>query len=860
MRGKNRPEPVIPDHEVLRKIGGGSYGEVWLARGVTGAMRAVKLVRREDFEDEIGFEREFEGILKYEPISRDHPGLVNILHVGRSKDKDEGDFYYYVMELGDDIHEGDEFNPVEYEPRNLRTDLKQAKGNPIDSDVVINVGLRLAQALAHLHGQGLAHRDIKPSNIIFVGGKAKLADIGLVAARGQRTFVGTEGFVPPEGPGSARADIYGLGKVLYEMATGKDRLQFPELPDELPQETNKKRWLALNQVICDICEPRASKRHITTAKELTDSFDRLQRGQRVQSPKRGIKAMVLPLLVICLISVIWLFRDLLGGMIEPPATVTKSSPDQYGYIKVVSDPEGAEVYDLDGQFMGITPLKNVELAAGSHYEFEFRMEGYRNEHIEGDVIANKTTTVEKVLSIYAPPIQDEEWVDNFGIKYQPADNYHISSGYVRKYQWVRFMQEAGQSYPFQVVNHSERGTKRSVVLVSAEAAVAYCDWQSQTALDGGYLSELEYIFPKMKVGFRNPQISNESKKKQWHPFRTAVMHIPFARIELSSEPEGALVQIDGQVQGVTPILIDSIKPGSVEVNLILEGYRRHKQFIQLKGRENKKLSVTMQRNNSVVFGQKWQNSLGMQLVPLAEDLLISVWETRKIDYLAFCKDSKKPVSPLPAFDQGPMHPVVNVSRVDADAFCAWLTEREQKLERISDDEKYRLLTDLEWSLAAGLDDNPDYLPSRREMRAEKTFPWGRVWPPEDVDVLVGNLSGKTASKAEDMPRERTLILYDDGYEKTSPVGMFSPNAMGIYDLAGNVSEWVSDDYAEDREYGVLRGGNWGSYLAKHLYVTSRNAVKSTKTGDRYGFRVVLAKKKPRLTNELQEDDALIQEP
>lgn len=860
MRGKNRPEPVIPDHEVLRKIGGGSYGEVWLARGVTGAMRAVKLVRREDFEDEIGFEREFEGILKYEPISRDHPGLVNILHVGRSKDKDEGDFYYYVMELGDDVHEGDDFNPVEYEPRNLRTDLKSANGSPIDSNVVIKVGLRLAQALAHLHDQGLAHRDIKPSNIIFVDGKAKLADIGLVAARGQRTFVGTEGFVPPEGPGSARADIYGLGKVLYEMATGKDRLQFPELPDELPEETSKKRWLALNQVICDICEPRASKRVITTAGELTNSFERLQRGQRVRSAQRSSKAWALLLLAVMIVSTIWLARDNLGGFLEGSEPTTPVSSGQSGFIKVVSDPEGAEVYDLDGRFMGITPLQNIELTAGSHYEFEFRMEGYRNEHIEGDVIANKTTTVEKVLSVYAPPIVDEEWVDNFGVKYQPNNGHHVSSGYVRRYQWMRFLREVGKSYPHQVVQHSERGAKRSVVLVSKVAADAYCEWQSQSALDGGYLSELEYISPQIDTNFKNPRISGEAKQSQWHPFRTAVMRIPFGSIVISSEPEGALVQIDGQYQGVTPLFIDSIKPGAIDVNMTLEGYRRYNQSIKLKDREDKKIYAVLQRNNSVVFGKKWQNSLGMQLVPLADDLLVSVWETRKADYLAFCSDSKKPVSPLPDFSQGPLHPVVNVSRVDAAAFCEWLTERERQLERISADEKYRLLTDLEWSMAAGIAEDPDYLPSRREMRVEKTFPWGRVWPPEDADVLVGNLAGKSASKAEDISRDRTLMNYDDGYEKTSPVGMFLPNALGVYDLAGNVSEWVADDYAEDGEYGVLRGGNWGSYLAKHLYTSSRNAVKSTKTGSRYGFRVVLARNKPRLTTGLEEDDALIQEP
>ena len=104
-RRSRRPagtKPVIADHEILNLIGTGAYGEVWLARTVTGAHRAVKVVWREDFEDERSFIREFEGILQYEPIARNNPGLVHILHVG----KHEGDFpyYYYVMELADDAY------------------------------------------------------------------------------------------------------------------------------------------------------------------------------------------------------------------------------------------------------------------------------------------------------------------------------------------------------------------------------------------------------------------------------------------------------------------------------------------------------------------------------------------------------------------------------------------------------------------------------------------------------------------------------------------------------------------------------------------------------------------------------------
>ena len=70
------------------------------------------------------------------------------------------------------------------------------------------------------------------------------------------------------------------------------------------------------------------------------------------------------LLVISLLSALWWFRDplvQLSGFSEPVPVVESS---QFGYIKVVSDPEGAEVFDLEGRFLGITPLPNIELAAG----------------------------------------------------------------------------------------------------------------------------------------------------------------------------------------------------------------------------------------------------------------------------------------------------------------------------------------------------------------------------------------------------------------------------------------------------------------------------------------------------------------
>ncbi len=249
---------LVPDHELLRPIGKGSYGAVWLARNMMGTYRAVKIIYRRSFEDERPFERELSGIRRFEPVSRCHDGLVDVLQIGSNE---QSGYFYYVMEVGDDEVSGQSIDPEHYSPKTLaKTIAAQGRLTVRDS---LKLGLALSLALAELHKNNLVHRDIKPSNIIFVNGVPKLADIGLVAGLDEaRSYVGTEGFIPPEGPGTPQADVYGLGKVLYEAATGKDRQEFPQLPTELDNTAEDHGlFLELNEILLQACEINVSRRY-----------------------------------------------------------------------------------------------------------------------------------------------------------------------------------------------------------------------------------------------------------------------------------------------------------------------------------------------------------------------------------------------------------------------------------------------------------------------------------------------------------------------------------------------------------------------------------------------------------------------
>src|SRR6185369_6415413 len=121
---------IIPDHELIRQIGSGSYGEVWLAKNAVGTLRAAKIVHRRNFEHEEHFEREFKGLQRFEPISRSHEGFVDILQLGRN---DTGGYFYYVMELADPVEnpKTESRNPKEIRNPKSKSDSAKSKSGSI---------------------------------------------------------------------------------------------------------------------------------------------------------------------------------------------------------------------------------------------------------------------------------------------------------------------------------------------------------------------------------------------------------------------------------------------------------------------------------------------------------------------------------------------------------------------------------------------------------------------------------------------------------------------------------------------------------------------------------------------------------
>ncbi len=288
----------VPGYELVKVIGRGSYGTVYLGRSASGQWRAIKVCRRDE-RNVKDLDREWRGLQRYEPVSRSTPGFLAILDLGEDP---AGEGFYCVMELADAVSGEAKVDLETYEPRTLAYELK-TQGR-LEVAEVLRLGITLGTALGRLHDSGLVHRDVKPANIVYVGGQPKLADMGLVVAEAEaNSLVGTPGYIPPEGPGKPAGDIYALGKVLYQALTGYEPARFPDPPTFLREHQDPTRFQEVMDVLAKASEERSARRH-GTAWETTEELELIQggrsvrmlreaRAQRARWRKWGIAATVL---------------------------------------------------------------------------------------------------------------------------------------------------------------------------------------------------------------------------------------------------------------------------------------------------------------------------------------------------------------------------------------------------------------------------------------------------------------------------------------------------------------------------------------------------------------------------------------
>jgi formylglycine-generating enzyme required for sulfatase activity len=189
-------------------------------------------------------------------------------------------------------------------------------------------------------------------------------------------------------------------------------------------------------------------------------------------------------------------------------------------------------------------------------------------------------------------------------------------------------------------------------------------------------------------------------------------------------------------------------------------------------------------------------------------------------------------------------PVVSVTWQEAAQFCNWLSEQEglpPAYEKKGDTlvpvvpmtKGYRLPTDAEWEWVARYENGGRL----------KRYPWGDALP-------VARGSGNYADYTARLIIQDVIPDYDDGYAATAPVSKFPANVLGIYDLGGNVAEWVHDFYAvssdatqiavdpmgpaEGKQHGV-RGASWRQSGATDLRLSARDFGDSARND--LGFRV-----------------------
>ncbi len=485
-------------------------------------------------------------------------------------------------------------------------------------------------------------------------------------------------------------------------------------------------------------------------------------------------------------------------------------------ISFSSTPEQAELY-ADGVLMGQTPL-TVELMEGEH-QLMLKLAGHKAWQESLDIEAQKDFSM--------PEVRLEKADGLVMVKTQPSGAGITVNGTYRGLSPFEFSLAPGQSYQLSVFKDGYRPANKTVSVTSGKEQTVNIKLDAQLGdirIVGRPEDALLYVDgrlmgrAKQTLSLPAKQHQITVKKEGYVDFTTVVLPRPGIAQAVSAK---LLTLEEAKWKNIKPVITTAadskLKLFKVDAKFKMGASRREQ------GRRSNEAMRSIQLNRAFYLG---------------------ITEVTNAQYRKFVKFHSSGHAKGNSLN-GEHYPVVNISWEEAARYCNWLSEQEDLpafylLENDTvvgfspQSTGYRLPSEAEWAWAARYQNDGKML----------KFPWGPSLPPAEKS---GNYGDRRAAAL----LGNIQVNYDDGHAVTAPVASFPNNSKGLYDIGGNVAEWMGDFYgiktglsrATERDplgpsqgsHHVIRGSSWA-----HGSVTDlRMAFRDYGTEKRYdlGFRV-----------------------
>ncbi len=485
-------------------------------------------------------------------------------------------------------------------------------------------------------------------------------------------------------------------------------------------------------------------------------------------------------------------------------------------VSFSSDPANAELY-ANGELLGRTPLQ-VELLEGEH-QLMLKLSGFKawQESIE----------VEAEQNIEMPQVSLDKADGLVLVKTLPSGAGLTVNGTYRGQSPFELNLAPGQRYQVTVFKEGYQAARRDINVVSGEEQTLNLKLQPQLG-DVKIVSQpsdaLLYIDGRL-MGRANQTLSLPSKqhsvsikKEGYVDYNTAVLPRPGIAQSIRTK---LLTLEQHKWKNIKPVI--KTVAGS-ELKLF---------------KVDAKFSMGASRREQ---GRRSNESI--RPVQLSRAFYLGTAAVTNAEYRKFVLQHSSGHVKGNSLN-GEKYPVVNVTWAAAALYCNWLSEQEDLppfyLVENGDvvgfnpqSNGYRMPTEAEWAWAARVKADGSML----------KFPWGATLPPAEKS---GNYGDRRAAAL----LGNIQASYDDGYAVTAPKGTFPANHRGLYDLGGNVAEWVSDYYGiktglsrkvdvdptgpQQGSHHVIRGSSWAHGTVTDLRLAFRD-YGSDKRND-VGFRV-----------------------